>query len=63
MQPLDGYRLVGNMEEIIRVLNKKCVDTISFANGEIIADIGAGNGYIFLLSRGGRITFGDPGLL
>ncbi|HUX57501.1 MAG TPA: methyltransferase domain-containing protein [Bacteroidales bacterium] len=46
MQPIDGYPMVKSTEEIELSLKRKCVDTIKFRNGEIIADIGAGNGYL-----------------
>ena len=46
MQPSDGYPYVTSMEEIKGILKHRCVDTIKFRRGEIIADIGAGNGYI-----------------
>jgi len=46
MQPYDGYPYVTSMEEIKDILKHRCVDTINFRSGEIIADIGAGNGYI-----------------
>lgn len=46
MQPFDGYPLLDDMEEIRELLRDKCVDTISFNEGEVIADIGAGNGYL-----------------
>ena len=46
MQPFDGYPMLENVEEIKDVLRNKCVDTITFRKGEIIADVGAGNGYL-----------------
>ena len=46
MQPTDGYPFITNTEEIKGILKYRCVDTIAFRRGEIIADIGAGNGYI-----------------
>ena len=46
MQPYDGYPYVTSLEEIKDILKHRCVDTIKFRCGEIIADIGAGNGYI-----------------
>lgn len=46
MQPFDGYPLLSDREEIKELLRNKCVDTISFKKGEIIGDIGAGNGYL-----------------
>ena len=46
MQPTDGYPFTTDMEEIKSILKHRCVDTITFRRGEIIADIGAGNGYI-----------------
>jgi len=46
MQPSDGYLMLASREEVRQVLMNKCVDTIPFQKGEIIADIGAGNGYL-----------------
>ncbi len=46
MQPFDGYPMLDDVEKIKGVLSNKCVDTISFRKGEVIADIGAGNGYL-----------------
>ena len=46
MQPFGGYPMLTSKEEIKHVLEDKCVDTIKFNEGEIIANIGAGNGYI-----------------
>ncbi len=46
MQPFDGYPLLEDVEEIKDLLRDKCVDTITFRKGEIVADIGAGNGYL-----------------
>ncbi|MEN8229248.1 MAG: HEAT repeat domain-containing protein [Bacteroidota bacterium] len=46
MQPFDGYPMLDDIEEIKDVLRDKCVDTITFRKGEIIADVGAGNGYL-----------------
>ncbi len=46
MQPFDGYPILSSHVEIKQVLKDKCVDTIRFKEGEIIADIGAGNGYL-----------------
>ncbi|MCP4313653.1 MAG: hypothetical protein GY790_20560 [Bacteroidetes bacterium] len=46
MQPFDGYPMLDNLEEIKEVLRDKCVDTITFRKGDIIADVGAGNGYL-----------------
>ena len=46
MQPADGYPYLTSKEEIKKILKDRCVDTIKFKKGEIIADIGAGNGYI-----------------
>jgi SAM-dependent methyltransferase len=46
MQPFDGYPRLEDRDEIIKVLKKKCIDTLSFKPGEVIADIGAGNGYL-----------------
>lgn len=46
MQPFDGYPLLSNLEEIQSNLKYKCVDTIDFKKGQVIADIGAGNGYL-----------------
>lgn len=46
MQPTEGYPMLENREEIRQLLADKCLDTISFSKGEVVADIGAGNGYI-----------------
>lgn len=46
MQPFDGYPMLEDVKEIKEVLRDRCVDTITFRKGEIIADVGAGNGYL-----------------
>jgi SAM-dependent methyltransferase len=46
MQNFKGYPLIKNMHSIKQLLKRKCLDTISFSKGEIIADVGAGNGYL-----------------
>ena len=46
MQPFNGYPFLTDNKEIRQLLKEKCIDTISFHKGEIVADIGAGNGYI-----------------
>ena len=46
MQPIEGYPFLTSMEEIKGTLKYRGIDTIEFRRGEIIADIGAGNGYI-----------------
>ena len=46
MQPTEGYPFLTSIEEIKGVLRYRGLDTIKFSKGEIIADIGAGNGYI-----------------
>jgi SAM-dependent methyltransferase len=46
MQPYAGYPLIGNIDTIKQKLASRCLDTIKFKRGEIIADVGAGNGYI-----------------
>jgi SAM-dependent methyltransferase len=46
MQPIDGYPFVTSKEEIRMILEHRGIDYIKFKKGEIIADIGAGNGYI-----------------
>jgi len=46
MQPYDGYPWLDNKRDIENLLMDKCVDTISFRKGEVVADIGAGNGYL-----------------
>jgi len=46
MQPFDGYPMLKTNEEIKQCLEDKCLNSIEFRKGEIIADIGAGNGYI-----------------
>lgn len=46
MQPIDGYPFLTDRKEIKQLLEEKCIDTINFIKGEVVADIGAGNGYI-----------------
>ena len=46
MQPFAGYPLLANPDSIKQKLASNCLDTINFVNGQIIADIGAGNGYL-----------------
>jgi SAM-dependent methyltransferase len=46
MQPYAGYPLLSNMDSIKNELASHCLDTINFRKGEVIADIGAGNGYL-----------------
>jgi SAM-dependent methyltransferase len=46
MQPTEGYPFTTNINEIEEILEFRGLDTIAFQHGEIIADIGAGNGYI-----------------
>jgi hypothetical protein len=46
MKPFDGSVLITSKKEIIKTLKDKCVDTISFTKGEIVADVGAANGSI-----------------
>jgi len=46
MQPYAGYPLLANPDSIKEKLSGHCLDTINFKNGQIIADIGAGNGYL-----------------
>jgi len=46
MHNFAGYPLVGNIDSIKQSLKQRCLDTISFKKGEIIADVGAGNGYL-----------------
>lgn len=46
MKPFDGSVIITSKKEIIKTLKDKCVDTISFTKGEIIADVGAANGSI-----------------
>ncbi|MCK4881134.1 MAG: class I SAM-dependent methyltransferase [Bacteroidales bacterium] len=46
MQPTEGYPMLENQEEIRQLLADKCLDTIRFSKGEVVADIGAGNGYL-----------------
>ena len=46
MQPYECYPLIESQEEIKQILKAKCLDTIQFRPGQIIADIGAGNGYL-----------------
>ncbi|MDX2442197.1 MAG: class I SAM-dependent methyltransferase [Bacteroidales bacterium] len=46
MQPFDGYPYITSKEEIKKTLEDRGIGAIKFKKGEIIADIGAGNGYI-----------------
>jgi len=46
MQPFAGYPLLANLDSIKQELASHCLETINFKNGQIIADIGAGNGYL-----------------
>ena len=46
MQPGEGYPLTNDISEIKSILKHRCIDTIDFKKGQVIADIGAGNGYI-----------------
>ena len=46
MQPAEGYPFTSDLEEIHDILKFRCIDTIDFKSGQVIADIGAGNGYI-----------------
>ena len=46
MQPTEGYPFTTNIHEIRNILKFRCIDTVNFKNGQVIADIGAGNGYI-----------------
>jgi SAM-dependent methyltransferase len=45
-QNLRGYPLLKNTHSIKKLLKQKCLDTINIENGETIADVGAGNGYL-----------------
>jgi SAM-dependent methyltransferase len=46
MHPTEGYPFITNINEIKHILAYRGLDTIAFQHGEVIADIGAGNGYI-----------------
>ncbi len=46
MQPDGGYSLLKNPDSINQFLISRCVDLMHFNNGDVIADIGAGNGYL-----------------
>ena len=46
MQPAEGYPMLTDKDEIKKLLADRGVDVIKFKKGEVIADIGAGNGYI-----------------
>jgi ubiquinone/menaquinone biosynthesis C-methylase UbiE len=46
MHPAEGYPFTKDIQEIEDILKHKAIDTIDFRPGEIIADIGAGNGYV-----------------
>jgi protein-L-isoaspartate O-methyltransferase len=45
MQPYNAYPLLNSIEEVQEHLKGRCIDTIKFEPGEMIADVGAGNGY------------------
>jgi len=46
MQPTNGYPWVDNIDTVKQIIKDKGLDTVDFKKGEIIADIGAGNGYL-----------------
>jgi protein-L-isoaspartate O-methyltransferase len=46
MQPYAGYPILNNVDSMKHLLASRCIDLINLKNGEIIADIGAGNGYL-----------------
>lgn len=46
MQPTDGYPMIDDHEVLGDILKSKGLDTVDFRKGEVIADIGAGNGYL-----------------
>jgi SAM-dependent methyltransferase len=46
MQPDGGYSLLKDSVLIKQFLVSRCVDLMHFDNGDVIADIGAGNGYL-----------------
>jgi len=46
MQPYDGSILYPDKTVIAQILKDKCVDTICFKKGDVIADIGAANGAV-----------------
>ena len=46
MQPTEGYPLVDNIDVIRQIVESKCIDTVKFKKGEVIGDIGAGNGTV-----------------
>ena len=46
MQPYAGYPLLNDTDSIKQKLASHCLDSINFKKGDIIADIGAGNGYL-----------------
>jgi SAM-dependent methyltransferase len=46
MQPYAGYPLLADADSIKQKLSGHCLDTINFMKGQVIADIGAGNGYL-----------------
>jgi SAM-dependent methyltransferase len=46
MQPYAGYPLLADPDSVRQELASHCFDTINFRNGQVIADIGAGNGYL-----------------
>ncbi len=46
MQPTEAYPLVDNIDVIRQIVESKCIDTVKFKKGEVIGDIGAGNGTV-----------------
>lgn len=59
MQPYEGYPLLNNIDSVKKELASRCIDTIKFKKGDLVADIGAGNGYLegMLTLFFDRVTF------
>lgn len=49
MQPYDADKLFSNKEEVLSHLTNKCLDTIGFKKGDVVADIGSGNGSVVIM--------------
>ena len=49
MQPFEVDKLFSNKDEVLNHLRDKCVDTISFKKGDVVADIGSGNGSVVIM--------------
>lgn len=49
MQPYDADKLFSNKEEVLSHLSNRCLDTIGFKKGDMVADIGSGNGSVVIM--------------